>query len=265
MARNADFAKALKKFRRDLEQSINEKALRRGYETSYDVAERFVEFAKKNLDNAKPTPESQHLVDQIKDSIEVENFSMTGRTLSRRNGENPDKPRFQTGAVVRVPIDKDGLVMFLEYGTGLKGKREPHPESVDSKFDGFKVGWKYAVNLNNYKTVTLRDDKNKPTQVTQPCYITRNGKRGFVFKKRDASYIDKEDVLFKNEYTSQYRWVKGYTDKNGRVVKAFTRRNKNPRTYTSKTTYVLSTGITPVRFIYDAKQEIKYLFVNKMI
>lgn len=265
MPKSSEFKKSLKKFRRDLEYAINEKALRRGYDISFDVAEKFVDLAKNNLDKAQPAPESQHLIDNIKESIEVEAFAKTGRTLSRRSGENENKPKFATGAVVRIPIDKEGLVMFLEYGTGLKGLRQPHPESTDSKVEGFKVGWQYAINRNKTKTVMLRNSRNELIQTTQPCYIVRDGKRGFVFKYKSGVYIDREDVIFRNEYNTKYSWVKGYTDKNGRVVSPYVRYHKNIKTYTSKNQYVLSSGITPVRFIYDAKREIKFLYRNKKI
>lgn len=260
MPRDEEFRKALKKFRRNLEQNVNERALRRGYEMSYDVATDFVELAKNNLDKAQPAPESQNLIQQIRDSIVVES---SRRTLSRRSGDNPDKPRVADGFTVRVPMDKEGLVMFLEYGTGLSGLRNPHPESSDAKTQGFKVGWQYAVNRNKFKTVTLRNNRNQSVRVTQPCYIVRDGKRGFVFKYKKGVYIDREDVLFKNEYTTKYSWVKGYTDKNGRVVKPYVRYHKNAKTYISKSTYVLSSGIKPVRFIYDAKKEVIFKLNNK--
>lgn len=268
MAKDIEFKKSLKKFRRDLEQSINERALRRGEEISKKVAEEFQKLSRGFLkERSNASHLSQNLISNIADSIKIIKIDNKDRqrTLSRRTGIEGGKPINPIGYAISIPIDKEGLVMFLEYGTGLQGLRHPHPESSDAKIDGFKVGWKYAVNRNNFKEVSLKNDKNRRVQVTQPCYITRDGKRGFVFKYKDGVYIDRDDVIFHNKYTTNYSWVKGYIDKNGRVVKPYTRFHKNPKTYISKTEYVLSSGIKPVRFIYDAKQEIKYMINNKLI
>lgn len=261
MARNADFEKSLSLFKKNFTEAVNKKIMEFGEEKSLELAQTFVELTKRNLDNAQPAPESQHFIQKIKDSIKIKK--------TKQYSEDKKK----VGYTINIPVDSDGLVMFLEYGTGLEGLRNPHPETSKSLAQEFKIGWDYAVNRNNTKTVYMRNSKNQQVAIQQPCYITRNGKRGFVFRKTAKSYIDMADVQFKNTYETKYSWVSGYDrvvkKKNGEVktihIKPYTRYHKNPITYTSRTTYVLSSGIKPVRFIYNAKLELRGMINNKRI
>lgn len=252
MPKDAEFKIALKKFRRSLEETINERALRIGEEKSKEIAEKFRDLAKQNLNNAQPASGSEGLISKIQESIEV-NSSMRSLTKAVRGSKQAK------GYIVHIPIDKEGLVMFLEYGTGLKGKYNPHPESVEAKVDGFKVGWNYAVHLNDSRPITFRNQYGKKVTMNVPYYIKKYGKTGFVFKKKAGKYIDREDLIFPIVKKVQYNWVKGYTRKNGTRVKPYTRKSNKERIITSKSEYVLSEGIKPVRFIYDAKQEVRRL------
>lgn len=256
MPRNEDFAAALKKFRRDFEENINERALRRGEEISEQIAQKFVGLVKSNLDRADPAPESKGIIESIKESI---HYDKTSRALSRRQSYKGKYPKVAEGYVAYIPVDKEGMVMFLEYGTGLKGKENPHPESVEAEVEGFKIGWRYAVHLNESRPVTHSNRFGKKITENLPYYVNLFGKKGFVFKKKNNNYIDREDIVFKSEKKVKYNWVKGYVRKDGTRVKPYTRYSKKGRTITSKTQYVLSSGIKPTRFVYDAKQEIKRL------
>ena len=252
----AKYRSSYKEFNRNFYNVINRELLDFAHKKSKKIAEKFVELAVNNLEDATPAPESKHFVDDIRNGIKakrVYNTYTRGETVFKK----------YKGYNVVFPVGKNGLTMFLEYGTGLAGLREPHEETsryaelypwtIGKEFD---VGWEYAKNRNKYKTVFLKNNRNQRVKVTQPCYIVKDGKRGFVFKKTNDSYVEKLDVEFHNQYSTKYSWVKGYTDKNGRVVKPYVRYHKDLRTYTSRNTYVLSTGITPVRFIYRAKKEI---------
>lgn len=247
MARNYNINSNLKKkLRRQIEEYVNERALKIGREKSKEVAELFQKTARETLlSNSNASPESEHLIQSIANSITVEEDT---RTLSRRTGTG-SKNKVETGYVVRVPIDREGLVVFLEYGTGLEGLRDQHEEVKLGS-----VNWEYANRRNEVNPIT-----------GQPHYITRDGKRGFVFRDKLNNYIDANDVKFHNQYTITERWVKGYVRSDGTIVKPYKRHLKNPKLITRKKTYVLSSGIKPVRFIYKAKQEVRYAINNKQI
>ena len=259
MARDDRFNKAINIFRKELKEKINAKILEAGEEKTLNLANTFAYVSKNKLNSANPAPESKGLIEEIKNSITVEKI---------RQKLNEDK-KATVGYGIKIPIDKEGLVMFLEYGTGILGENNKHPQTdvlnMDIRGLSFSV-WKYAVNKNNYKTVKIRNRYNKLEDKMVPCYITRNGKLGFVFKKHEGKYIDANDEVFFNEpYKTKYSWVKGYTDKNGRVVKPYIRYHKDIRTYNRIQQYVFSQGIKPVRFIYDAKQTVWDMIDKKQI
>ena len=261
----AKFRQAMANFEKNFYQTVTKEMIDFGHRKSKKLADKFVELSKEYLNDATPAKESEHFVNSIKKGIRAEKVY---KTYSKNGVQITKKLK---GYKVIIPNRKDGLTMFLEYGTGLTGLRNPHEETtkyLDIKpwATEFITGWKYAVNRDKYKTVYLKTEnsKNQRVKVTQPCYITKSGKRGFVFKKTKNSYIDKNDVEFHNEYTTKYSWVKGYP-RNGKEVKAYIRYHKDKRTYATKTTYVLSTGLKPVRFIYRAKKEIQKMMKQNKI
>ena len=250
MARNEAFERALKIFKKDFSELVNNKLVGIGNDMSFLVAEGFVNNARNNLDRATPAPESAHLIEEIKQSISISPVER------KKDGE-----KITVGHKVNIPIDNEGLVMFLEYGTGLVGDRNKHPQTDALKaYSGGRVmNWKYAVNKDKYRPVKMRNKFNRQVDVNLPYYTERDGKKGFVFIKQPNRYIDSNDTVFMNNpYTSKYSWVRGYEVKNKdgeviRRVRPYVRYNVKPKTHYYKREYVFSEGLKPTRFIYDAK------------
>ena len=248
-------AKIKKQFRRDLYMTISRELLKHGEEKSLKGAVFFIDEMKKNLDKATPAPESQGLISQIKNSFYVE------ETKRRMDGETVK------GWNVRIPIDRRGLVLYLEYGTGLTGKKFSHPQldvmKLDRSFfaEGEKstfVTWKYAINYGKTRPVKVKNRyTNRFFEIELPYYTKMDGEEGFVFRKRPDSYIDVDDKPFKNRLETKYSWVKGYKDAKGRVVKPYMRYHKDTKSYLSKSTYIFTRGLNSIHYIYDAKVAIK--------
>lgn len=257
-----------RQLRKNLSQTIHERLIERGEVISKDGADEFIEEMRNNLDRATPALESQGMIEAIKNSFYSKKVKrkIDGKTIEGYN--------------VHIPIDRNGLVMYLEYGTGLAGKNNKHPHKDFKKLDlsmfspniGKKqlVGWEYAVNYGESRVMWVRNEKyNKLTQMRVPYYTSmyEGGPEGFIFKKKPNSYIDANDVVFQNQYKTKYSWVKGYTIKSGKnagkTVKPYTRYHKDARTYTSKSQYVFSEGLKSVHFIYDAKHSVFNKIKNK--
>ena len=259
-----------KKFRRDLDKVINEKILRLGEDVSDAVAYNFVRVAQSKLErygsqNAKDA-NSYSKIQQISDSIEL--VDETKRTLTSGNRYKKTK----TGTTVRIPIDKDKLVLFLEYGTGLEGKNDPHEEAN-------RFGWGYAINDN---TVKVTNTKYRSFVTNWYPSIEANGfyRRGFVFKYKNQ-YLDKNDNIFKNKYSEikdiviKEKFISvPQTIMHSKLGKEYTRRaysylrKLRPDQYItsqieieheSKNEYVVSSGLKPARFIYDTKTQIRQI------
>lgn len=257
MDRHPQFKTALGDFNRRLFKQINREMIDYGQKKSKEIAEEFVKIAKMNLEKATPAPGSEHFISEIASRIKIKKRFRKSYKKGKKINQH------LVAHTINIPIDKQGLVMYLEYGTGIKGLRDQHEEAKKRTLYGApikqKVRWEYAVNRHEYRTVMLKNRYNQRVKVTQPCYFVKDNHLGFVFKKRKDSYIDADDIQFHNELQVKASWVKGYVDKNGRVVPAYPRYHKDLRTYTTKNTYVFSQGLTPVRFIYNAKKEIMYL------
>lgn len=233
MARTKEFEASMKKFKDDFSKALISKIRDESSKIGERVANAFVESARNKLETrATPKGSSKQLIDNIKRSMYY--VKLNDNTYS-----------------VRIPMDSEGLVMFLEYGTGLQGTFEPHPEAGD-------IGWNYAVNGIKY--------------------INYGGKRGFIFKEKDSGngkrgmrlsqYLDENDIagLYeRREYVSDTQWVKGYTRKDGTVVKRYVRTRPKEKTnlyYQFKPNRIFSQGLKPVRFIYDTKQQILELLAG---
>jgi hypothetical protein len=239
------FQKKLDIFRKDLFKTINTELLRIGEDKSKEYADKFVELAKANLDRATPSPESQPLVDEIKNNMRV--------VKDKRKIDGGE--RATVGHNVLIPMDPQGLTLFLEYGTGLIGKHNKHPQTDILKMysGGLFMDWKYAINDNTKKVIKRRGLFAKQKEMTIDWYVEMFGGRGFVFRKNKNSYVDADDKEFHNKTSNRIRWIKEYKRKDGTVVKAHKRYNVKQKNFESKGTYVFSEGIKPVRFIYDAK------------
>lgn len=254
MPRTEAFDKSLKIFRQDLRDTILKKVSKLSLDKAEEAVDIFVKTAKETLiRNSNPSPESKGVVDKIAKSIHKVPIH---RNIS---GE-----KIISGYRAIIPMDAEGLVMFLEYGTGLVGKNNPHPQTDIRKVypeEKYMGVWRYAVNERNYKTIKFRNKYNRVVDATVPCYVERNGYKGFIFRKQGNHYIDAEDEVFSNEpITTRFHWVRA--SKNGRN-KAYVRYNhKKTKTYAQKSQYVFSRGIKPVKFIYTAKHRVMEFIRN---
>ena len=257
MAKNNAFKLSLKKFRRDLEQVINEKALTLGEEVSKQTAYAFQRMARERLlKYSDATGESSHLVQQVADNIKV--IEGTSRQLTTTHSDSSKNKNTKSGryagSVVNVKIDKQGLAMFLEYGTGLEGKSHPHPEAE-------KFGWKYAINDGTMKEIKF--EVNGVSRVRKVKWYTNIGKKkGFVFTKKMDSYTTNKDIEFHN-YSQPYVVVNPKKPKkDGTMRQPYLRINPYADAVESDKTYVISSGIKPVRYIYNTKQRIRNILQN---
>lgn len=216
MARDPILAKSLEKFRKNLASVIDDRSRRICKETTKDIAQLFVDRASKRL-LRKATPadsSSMAKVQAIADSM----------VASQTN----------VGSVATIPIDKDNLVMYLEYGTGLVGSVMPNP-------DASKRGWQYMVHKENYKL--------------------HNSGWGWFFSSDKNPYIDMDDehpVIVNKEFRS-VEYVEPYF-RNGNPVSGYIRHNTRVKAFRQRPNTVFSSGLYPIRFIYDTKQEIRELF-----
>ena len=221
------------KFRRELYAVVNERANRIANEVSAEVVKVFVNRAKDRLEKAKRdfTPESASMISSVKDNIYYE--SEPYFTKSKTTGKFKEVTR----SYVRVRNDPQNLLMFLEYGTGLEGEVNPHPEST-------KIGWNYAINKTKYKRLPSRE---KDMFGGEGWFFTR--KPNSVLTRKDSTvhrYAVDEIVVYEQTITT----------KNGLV---YTRRQ--PYHKKRKGSFsAFTSGIKPVRFIYNTKQELKNLF-----
>lgn len=253
-----NMAQTLKRWRRAIEQEINERALRLGEETSENIATSVIQYAK---DLLKQRTNSSPKIMQIAESFRVEDA--TGENGKGRAvfSSTKNKKKRLTGKVVKFPVDKDKLIMFLEYGTGIKGKNNPHPEAG-------AFGWEYAINdrktketMKRYGYINYENGekvaKSRTIFRNQEWYVDKFGERGFIFKYKGNEYLDKDDIIFKNMHDGETSdgsyYTKLVTPKSGKQ-KPYWRRNRVNSLTATKSQYVFSQGIEPVRFIYDTRK-----------
>ena len=236
----------LKRARRAVEQDINEKMLRFGPEASEDIGNLMVEYCRNLLrTRANPAPQSKGIINKIAESIHLEDVKGRAVFSSTKNNK-----KILGGKILKVPIDKDRLVMFLEYGTGLVSDDEKHPEAGS-------INWRYAVNDGKPKTI-MRKLKRGNSFIKYPVnidwYTQKFNRRGFVFKYKGNEYIDRNDVLFSNFYQRFRKQPKPYLSKTGKLVQPkqsfYTLYNEE-----AESTYVFSSGLKPIRFIYDTRKQ----------
>lgn len=251
-------AKFKQQLRKNLSQTINRYCLELGEKKCLEASSMLIGEMKQNLDKATPAPESAGLISSIKSSFYV-------KPVKRKIDNETVK-----GWNVHIPIDRNGLVMYLEYGTGFTGENFKHPtkdlRSVNTELfpSGLRkkqfVSWEYHINYGKSRDVLVRDSKSNTSSIKNVPYYSdpfKTGMEGFIFRKDPTSYIDIHDIQFKNEYTTSYSWVKKYKiekgERAGTWVGPYVRYRKGKRTYTSKSTYVFSHGLRSIHFIYDAK------------
>lgn len=221
MAKNFGFEASMRKFRDSLR----------------NIAKREIEFAgksiQKNVCEAIQRLAQDRLLEYNEASAESENL-ITDIAFENIYIDEP------TGEV-RVTSDAEGLVLFLEYGTGLTGREN---NTSDGLADANRVGWNYALHANRYKKL-------------------RNGRQGWFFENKNEHYVDKNDWIPPEESTvkSTYRQrVRFYIrQRNGRTeyVKSYARKRPHGPKIRSTKNLVFSSGIKPIRYMYEAKKKVK--------
>ena len=216
-------------FQKKLEQYINKNIKDMISGLPDEVGETFVKRAQDRLDRFADSESmdgnSASIVKSLKDNI----------TYTKGSEDESSSQGY-----IEIKDDSQHLMMFLEYGTGIAGSYNEHPEAR-------KSGWLYAVNPTHYKRVKG---------------LKYNG-YGWFFNKSADSFIGKDDITNMVISHKTFQEVKGYIRKNGSYVKPYVRQIKTkPDRIVDKA--VLTQGIKPVRFIYDTKKEIlNFLKDNK--
>lgn len=227
MSRDARFEASLKKLRKGLERSIDFRTQDICRKASAGIAQTFAEVSTKRLvEGATPLDSaSSSKVNNIANSI----------------------THFQEGnrAVAFVPIDEEGLTLFLEYGTGLVGENSNNKliETSKKRSDADRVGWEYAINRDKYKT------------------LPSNGKVGWFFTKKPDSYIDANDTVIerKDKKLVLSTEIIQPTIRNGVRVKGYTR---TMRRWKSKKNSVFTEGLKPIRFFGRTRSDIKAILTE---
>lgn len=223
MAKNEDFETVMKRAIGRVRYLTRTKAKNLENEVSLRVCQCFVARARARL-LQRATPATAESEAQVLNLA----YSITIKML-------PDG----RGYSVRVPADSEGLNMFLEFGTGLTGEANAHPEASS-------IGWAYAVNRENYIGGGWIFNPNPlvPFRWTSKG-IKTNVMRGLEPEGEETgfAYIDQNDI-YPMEQTKKYKSKKtGVT-----------------KTYTRKRNRVFTKGLMPTRYLYDTKQDIKNFY-----
>ncbi len=235
MPKNHDFAKSMKKFRDNLRSLAQKEVEIAGQSVKEDICYTIMQLAQDRLlQYSEASPESESLVESIADNIYVDDES----------GE------------VRVKSDPEGLLLFLEYGTGLVGRDNNTTEGLA---DADKVGWKYATKfgvLGHYKKVKDR--------------------YGWIFERDSEHYLGKDDWVIPKEtkfHQTDREKVRFYfRTRNGKreFVKSYSRKRPHGPTARIKDkngnpvykNLVFTAGIKPIRFMYEARKKVKDLIAH---
>ena len=225
MSRNAEFEESLQKMRRRVYQMIGERSRKFGEELSKRLCEVFADRARQRLIKyATPKDETSFMQVEALAKTIVAKKSSTG-----------------LGYEVSIPVDGEGLLLFLEYGTGTVGENNRHPEAKS-------VGWEYNSKKDAFRTKT------------GGWFFKRYPTRG---DETAIAYLDEEDITPVHSYRvyeSTRGRVRGYVTKKGKKVKSYTRHRSKTQTRIvprDNSSIVWSKGLMPVRFIYDTKQELR--------
>lgn len=223
------------KLRKQLENAINRRANNVASEVTNEVVKVFVNRAKgRLLESANDfTGESAGIIKSLTDNIIYEEAPYFQVNKTTKKAEEV------TRAFVRVRRDPQNLLMFLEYGTGIEGSYNEHPEAGS-------IGWKYVIHPENYRHAGKLIPSLKYNQM------------GWFFTRKPMSVIKKDDHENIVVTHKQFQEVKGHI-RNGKPVKSYIRKikTKPDRIITNS---VFTQGIKPVRFIYETKQELKNMF-----
>jgi len=228
------FNESLRKARDKVYYLINRKLKRFENILVVKICECFAYRAGQRLRlNATPYGDSEEQIDALAESITV-------------------RPLDDGSCSVVIPVDQEGLFMFLEFGTGLVGEADKHEEADE-------VGWEYGMHRDRYvrggwffKRENSQRTKGESYEETHKAYVDMSDEYPVVEQRHKV-------------YVSERGKVKGYTRKDGRYVRSYTRKRANPKVseYDYQVVHknsVFSRGLKPTRYIYNTKQEIYTLF-----
>ena len=220
MAQNQIFQNSLNNVKKQLRSFIDKAQKDMTEEISKLVAYTFRDVARRRLIKTNNAiSQQQAVIKNVAQSIMVRKYKSGYKVVLSRQ------------------TDPEGLLMFLEFGTGLVGKANPHSWAGS-------IGWKYAINEN----------ENSKQNPKLPHYVTRsNGKRGWFWRPQgdNTRYIDKDDMVenYKRSYDA-YKLKPEHPifGKTTPLWKTY-RITGNPRV-------VFSSGIKPLRFLYRTRLDI---------
>ena len=217
-----------------MEQLLSESISRRADTLLFGISEKATEVFVNNLKvriDERATPKdgySRSLLEEVKNNITAE----TERTETA-NYTNK----------IYIKPDREGLVSFLEFGTGLVGYQNPHKQA-------HKYGWEYAINASNY-----RYRRYRPDGIVRP-------NAGWFFRYGD-SYLDVNDeypINKTDKFVPEKQWVR--TKSPRYKVFGYSRRfrGKQSEKVPQDKNSAFSEGLKPLRFFYDTKNEFNRIF-----
>lgn len=154
MAKNAMVVTGLNKLKQGIKQ-LRQEVAQMGSELPKRICDVFRDRARKRL-----------IANTHSQNINVQSLAMRIQSVPYKNG-----------AYIRIYDNEEGLMMFLEYGTGLKGEADNHQMSGE-------IGWGYALNRENPK-----------------IYKSYNDKLGWIFEyDSNDHYIGSDDEVWEYDY-----------------------------------------------------------------
>ncbi len=226
-----DIKASFKQTRNRIEDYINERANHKANEITSKIVDLFVKRAKDRLDRFADD-----------ESVDGESASLVKALKGNISSEKSDYPKNYN--VVRFKRDPYGLMMYLEYGTGLVGEQNKHP-------DADYAGWSYAINRNRYKRLPS-------------MYYSNTKGYGWFFTRKPTSFVSKSDVDI-HQYTRDeiVKVQQHIVVKRGKRAGTEYDRMQPYHKKSQSSRSIFTQGIKPVRFIYDTTQEIRGLFKYK--
>lgn len=218
-----------------MEQLLSESISRRADTLLFGISEKATEVFVNNLKariDERATPKdgySRSLLEEVKNNITAETERTEIASYTNK---------------IYIKPDREGLVSFLEFGTGLVGYQNPHKQA-------HKYGWEYAINASNY-----RYRRYRPDGIVRP-------NAGWFFRYGD-SYLDINDefpIKKVYRYVSEKQWVRTRAPRY--KIHGYTRRR--PKTIITEKVLedrnsAFSEGLKPLRFFYDTKNEFNRIF-----
>ena len=178
-----------------------------------EVAETFCYRVKRRIRSAsyQMAPESNQAINNIADAFYFKKATKTDET-----------------AVVNIADSMRDEFLYLEFGTGIKGRDNPHPEAGN-------VGWSYANRIGAYFKTYKRPNYGKL--------------KGWTFElvDDDRQLVTKDDHTVTDSMFTKYT----YKTKMGTVTKYYRRGTRTDKNW------VHTSGIRPVRALYNTKREFK--------